>query len=897
MNTAPQDHTGELRKARPVSHPAPALPRSVCGHRGWWLLLSGWLWLCIAATSAYAQGPSYGPPKIAYYGEVNTFAWSGEWTPASNEDPDNPVPATYADFYAASSQYSLAVVQGGGVYLIASSGGRTGLASYDSTTNRFLDSTGQLLAVDGDENFLGLDAGITAITDSGVGIGQLIQWGSALSAPRGADYWFQRSGGGSWVAKFVGVPNGTIQIIPTGGDLYCSPPYAYQDGELTLDRTLGDGWPASNLFGGPPSTMYVNGESYGSPVFGRSSSPGTYSETGTYYFSQVSDGKEAVFGRYVGLEDGNQQVSGNVWARRAGVVYLSGMLNPFTLAVSGLQSWGGPAGSISFAAPTGAPSQGPYLISWAGSGLSFMYAASDGSDVYGDSGSGKVAVVHPSGTGGLCPADAYAVSSFPYYNHAWSGSYIRATGAFGPNSPLLAIAENGNLLGTPPGVVAYFASDPTSWGNVLEFSDGSILGPPSYFWKTPLNTWGVKFVNVPLRPFVMETGSDRSKLHRWNASSSADLIIGTSAEGWLATSFHPDLLYVNGVAFAKDAATEQSDTSSYNGSGTATYRSANGQRAVTLSWSLNPWISNWTGLVTYADSSGDGFEGTGTWDGGNGFILSFTDPAIVISLYPVPTAPRHGPGQIAWDSAILTFDPIASFMTGGDDVYVDTTGTVRAQVSASGTVHLSNSTTGVTADGTYNPVTRRFDFGPFFTGVVQALNVGEQLLGDTIITGSLDVHGSTFNFATDQTHLNKPAFAWLHGSGPIVPGAPVGNHLRWLTATSLYEWTWEAPYAPGYYSPLMALRSHPFPTLALSVPITNPSGAQIVIGPYNDTSWSTSVAPSGWRGSGVFVIAAGTKTGNVITPRNALRVLADGTVLIQPGGDISMGEFSAGPQP
>ena len=48
---------------------------------------------------------------------------------------------------------------------------------------------------------------------------------------------------------------------------------------------------------------------------------------------------------------------------------------------------------------------------------------------------------------------------------------------------------------------------------------------------------------------------------------------------------------------------------------------------------------------------------------------------------------------------------------------------------------------------------------------------------------------------------------------------------------------------------------------------------------------------------GVFVIAAGTKTGNVITPRNALRVLADGTVLIQPGGDISMGEFSAGPQP
>lgn len=96
----------------------------------------------------------------------------------------------------------------------------------------------------------------------------------------------------------------------------------------------------------------------------------------------------------------------------------------------------------------------------------------------------------------------------------------------------------------------------------------------------------------------------------------------------------------------------------------------------------------------------------------------------------------------------------------------------------------------------------------------------------------------------------------------------------------------------------MALRSSPYPTLALTVPITNPNG-QIVIGPYNNTD--TDPPSHTVRTSGVLVIGAGkaTTTGGIttVTRRNAMRITDDGVVLIQESGDIPMGDFTAGPRP
>lgn len=893
MNTSTLHHPDGL----PPSQPFPPAPRRMPpGCRRWRAVLRGWLLLCMAAVGAYGQIPAYGPPKVASSGSllpfttttsVPTDVWLNPNTSQSQE-------LGTGDYY---SDTVNDVFVGAGVFTRVSGGAWTRVGTYDGTAYRFFDPNGGVLSglapVDATENFFGLEAGVTAIVGNEIGAVQLILWSDMVTL-RAADYWFQRSSGGPWVAKFIGVPNGTIQAAQAGTSAHCSPPYQYQGGELTLDRTLADGWPVTNLFNvnAPPATMVVNGQSYGLLSAVRTSWQGGYTEEVTYQFSQVSQDQQAGFHRSVTLEpDGSVSSTGDVWASSGGAVQFTGSLNPTTMAVSGVGSSGGVPGSISFSAPDGTAAQGPAWISWGADTLPFAYHANDGSDVYWDLGSGKFAVVQPEGAGGLCPVSAFTMSF-----NSWTGSYNPATGAFfgGDGSPLLAIDSNGNLLGTPAGVVAFFSFSAAISGASLRSADGSTL-PPTYTWQTP-GRWGVKFVNVPARPFVVVPGmGSPSLVYRWSGASNGDMIVGTSSEGWLPSNIHPQTIYVNAVAcskFVSEDFPELLDATFPNGSGTATYRSADGNRAVTLAWNGGNPITAWTGTWTYADNLNG--SDSGAWDGGDVFSVG-TSASTVLSLAPAPTAPRHGPGQIAWDGTILGFDSVASFMAGGKDVYRDETGNVRAQVGADGSVQLNNYATGISALGTYNAGTNRFDFGTSFTGVVQGMGAGESLTGDLILAGSLDVHGSTFNFATDGGNLNMPAFAWLHRGGPIIPGAPSGNHLRWLTASSLYEWTWEAPIAPGHYSPLMALRSHPFPTLAVSVPITNPAGP-VVIGRYPDTS--PDAASGTDRTKGVLVIAAGTKDAtNGITPRNALRVLDDGTVLIRPGGDILMGEFTAGPRP
>jgi hypothetical protein len=71
----------------------------------------------------------------------------------------------------------------------------------------------------------------------------------------------------------------------------------------------------------------------------------------------------------------------------------------------------------------------------------------------------------------------------------------------------------------------------------------------------------------------------------------------------------------------------------------------------------------------------------------------------------------------------------------------------------------------------------------------------------------------------------------------------------------------------------------------------------VVVGKYNDVRTNdTATTPSPTNHTdGVFVIGAGTATGaNAV---NALRVLADGTVLVKNSGDIGMGSFTNGPRP
>jgi hypothetical protein len=74
--------------------------------------------------------------------------------------------------------------------------------------------------------------------------------------------------------------------------------------------------------------------------------------------------------------------------------------------------------------------------------------------------------------------------------------------------------------------------------------------------------------------------------------------------------------------------------------------------------------------------------------------------------------------------------------------------------------------------------------------------------------------------------------------------------------------------------------------IGTGVVTTTPS--QTVVGRYNDT------APE--RANGLFVVGMGTGT-DPAQRKNAIRVREDGTLLVRPAGDLSMGGFEAGDQP
>jgi hypothetical protein len=78
---------------------------------------------------------------------------------------------------------------------------------------------------------------------------------------------------------------------------------------------------------------------------------------------------------------------------------------------------------------------------------------------------------------------------------------------------------------------------------------------------------------------------------------------------------------------------------------------------------------------------------------------------------------------------------------------------------------------------------------------------------------------------------------------------------------------------------------------ALGTGVTSVAG-QVVVGKYNDTRTSDNGTD---HTQGVFTVGSGTATGT--SAANALRVLADGTVLVKNSGDISMGTFTSGSQP
>lgn len=75
--------------------------------------------------------------------------------------------------------------------------------------------------------------------------------------------------------------------------------------------------------------------------------------------------------------------------------------------------------------------------------------------------------------------------------------------------------------------------------------------------------------------------------------------------------------------------------------------------------------------------------------------------------------------------------------------------------------------------------------------------------------------------------------------------------------------------------------------------ITTTAASHVVVGKYNDTSTDSEGRN---RAAGLFIVGMGTGDG-VAQRKNALRVREDGTLLVQPAGDILMGGFQSGERP
>ena len=202
------------------------------------------------------------------------------------------------------------------------------------------------------------------------------------------------------------------------------------------------------------------------------------------------------------------------------------------------------------------------------------------------------------------------------------------------------------------------------------------------------------------------------------------------------------------------------------------------------------------------------------------------------------------------------------------------------------------------------------------------------------LDGIFDVPGNIFNLGTNG---QTTGFSWEYLLTPLDGSQSRSAVLRSLAtyAEGGAYWSWEREDSAGEWSPAMELSadSSGHTTLkvngqrvltsadwdaltsalqqprvqvirldggaAIGAGLTSSAPAQVVVGRHNDTT--TDPNPLFDKTKGLFIVGAGSGVvggaGDIPEKRNALRVLEDGTVLVQPRGDLHMGDFTAGPQP
>lgn len=598
----------------------------------------------------------------------------------------------------------------------------------------------------------------------------------------------------------------------------------------------------------PPSVLYINGIQVSLNDDQANVGPGSASFA--YYSSDYSSGCE-IYYNYNGTSWGLGQLSG--WGF-SGNVY--GTIDPNTSAYVG-------SGSVRLGP---SPQQGPPEITWNGLSLTFDNTDGNGTDYYSSSVNSTQVMINAD--------DSVDVSG----SYTASGTYNPNTYQFNfggdPNMQIFAAQDwYGELVGTPNGLEMYFNAP----GNAqsIQLGNGAYLSSTTsvvYTFQRSDGSYGVKYLGVPLNSIFLvqdNNGNYSSPPYIYEPGiyepSDSDFSLDTTANGhWPASNLYPTVLYVNGSYTTINMSTVSTSGSGQTQGGGVVYdvhplvgQQYAGLVSINWTWSTGGFSAGVTGYYASFTSY------SGTW---NGVLFGGLSSGLVISTDQPPVSPSMGPPQISWNGVDLTFNSVASSVSGsnptGEDVYEDTAGLgLTATVQSDGTVTLIDAS-GVQYAGTYTPSTSSPGTGTFsFSGQSPGIVTAEGGSGGNVptptpggstqVAGDLDIEG---NFLTMGTWMTSGSNS-VNALGISYTDTQSGNPslVRFAGTRASLDWIWSESTADNTNPQIPMMELDPSHRLILH-DTTSQSAPGVTLDPTGPSMFKNPVliAPQGDIGMGAF---------------------------------------------
>jgi hypothetical protein len=187
---------------------------------------------------------------------------------------------------------------------------------------------------------------------------------------------------------------------------------------------------------------------------------------------------------------------------------------------------------------------------------------------------------------------------------------------------------------------------------------------------------------------------------------------------------------------------------------------------------------------------------------------------------------------------------------------IDSGGNVAVYLGYGGSSGYLYSTPSFT--GTYNSSSNLFDFGSANVGTVASLGNSNTLLGTSSSTGNLDIPGDILSLGTWQNGAGESTNGFALAFTPS-PGSGQAALLQFGSTVALTDWLWSRSVSDGSSSQQTAMELDPTNKLLL-YSSGDTSTVQIALDPTNGASFQVPVR-------------------------------------FQAAGDVSMGNFTSGPQP